>query len=212
MEHKIGAQLQRPLIDGSGKSVVGHDRRSRPVARFRQARDVDYLERGIGGRFQIDDFATLRDLGLNLLEVRGVAKLDDQIHLWKKFSKQLVRPAVRVLDGYDPVAGPEQSKKGIADGGHPGSHAGGGFGCFQDPNFLFERSDCRVGIPAVNVARLPAESGILPGFEVVVTERHTLHNGDLGRPLRQGFFFSGPYHLSADSGIKDTPAHAELLC
>ena len=162
VQHQVHAQLERVLVDGRGKRVVGHHDRAGACAGRGQARDVQHLERGVGGRFQVEHPAALGDRRLDLRVVGRIAQRHLHLEAGQELGEDLVGAAVGVLDRHDPVAGREQREERVADGGHAGGEAGGRLRAFQQPHLFLERVHGGVGVAAVDVARLAAQRHVQP--------------------------------------------------
>src|SRR5512135_3811909 len=193
---------------GGGEGIVGDHQRTHLVSPARQALDINYLERGVSGRLQVEQPAAARDLRLDSVEVRCIAKAGADIDLGQEFAEQLIGAPVSVFDRNDAVPGPQQAEESIADGCHAAGRAGSRFRALQNAHFFFQGCHRGIGVAAVDVARLLPERHLLPVIQVLVAERHALHNWHLGCPLQQRLFLSRPYGLGGNSGVARVSLHA----
>ena len=207
VQHQIGAQRQGVLVDGRREGVVGdHDGPDR-VGRGGQTRDVQHLECRVGGRLQVDQPAAAGDGGLDLLVVVGLAELDLDADARQEVDEQLIGAAVGVLDRHDAIAGRQQGKEHVTDGGHAGGEARGSLGAFEDPDLLLEGVHGGIRVAAVDVARLAPKSYVEPRIHVRVAVGGAVDHGNLGRALHQGLLLAGPDHLR---GGRQVPARGPL--
>ena len=74
VQHKVGAQFQRILVDGGGKGVVHHDGGADPFSGGGQSGDVHHLYGRVGGAFQVKQAAASGHGCFDGFMVGGVAK------------------------------------------------------------------------------------------------------------------------------------------
>ena len=104
VEDEIGPEGERALVDGRGKGVVDDDDGPGGMARGGQPLDVQHLERGVGGRLQVEQPGAARDGGLDGVVVAGVLKVHVDADARQELEEDAVGAAVGVADGDDAIA------------------------------------------------------------------------------------------------------------
>jgi len=199
VEHQVAAEFEGVLVDRGRKGVVGHDHRTGSVAGRGEAGEVEHLQRGVGGRFQVQDPAAARGAGslpdrrFDLLVVGGIAQRHLYAPVGQKLGEDLVRAAVGVLDRNDAVPGRQEREERVADGRHAGREAGRRGRALQHAHLLLEGLNRRIGVAAVDVARGTALGHVEPGFHVRIAVRRAENDRHLGCGARPSGVGARPF-------------------
>ena len=196
---KVGAEFQRSLIDGRGKSTVDRNQRSMTMRCGGEARDIDNLDGRIRRRLKVKQLAALRDCSLDRIVIGGIAQRDIHLKPRQKFDEEFIRPAVRVVNGNDAVSGREQRKQGIADGRHAAGETGRRFRAFEFSGLIFKRRNGGISVASVDVARTASKRDFEPVFYRLVAKRNTQRDGNLCRIDPALTLFSRPDCLRSES-------------
>src|SRR5215218_2716836 len=105
VEHEVRPQGERALVYRGSEGAVHHDDRPGLTPGFGEATNVDELERRVRRRLQVQEIAAPCDLSFDGVGVRSVEQLYLHSGSGEELQEDLVRPAVSVLDGDDPITG-----------------------------------------------------------------------------------------------------------
>src|SRR5215211_8317280 len=196
MEHEARPQGERALVYWGSEGAVHHDDCPGLTPSFREAAYVDELERRVRWRLQVQQVASFSDLFFDGVGVRSVEQLYLHTDSGEELQEDLVRSAVGVLDGDDPITGLQEGIKGVADSRHPGGEARRILRPLQLTNLLLKGSGGGVGVATVDVPLATAEGDAHPLVEVVVAERDALHDRHLRCALSKVAFLACPNGFS----------------
>jgi hypothetical protein len=198
VDHEVGAERERLLVDRRRERVVDDHDRAALVRGRRQRLDVDHLQRRVGRRLQVQHVATAGDRLLDRLVVLRVAEVDVDLLARQDVDEDLVRAAVGVLHGDDARARAEQREQRAGDGRHAGGEADRVLGVLEVGDLPLERAHRRVRVARVDVAVGAAERDVEPRVDVVVAEGDRVLHRHLGAAVRERGVLAAP----DDAGVE----------
>jgi hypothetical protein len=152
IDDDVGPKPQGLLEDRRGEHVGDDDAGTRRVGKVGDRREVDDLERRIGGRFQEHRGGRARQRRAPLVEIGTVDELGRDAIARQQVGHDVVARAEQGAGGDDAVAGLERREKGGEDGGHAAGGAAAELGPLDEGEAAFERTQRRIGVARVDVA------------------------------------------------------------
>src|ERR1051326_5181919 len=115
--------------------------------------------------------------------IRRIDEGDVDLPSRQEVQKELIRPAIGVLDRDDAIAWREKREERVADRGHPGGEARCGLGALELAHLVFEHGQGGFGVAAVDVTRHALRRDIEPFVDVGVAEGDAVYERQLSRAL-----------------------------